>query len=119
MFRLPVAIASLALLAGCSQTSGVTATVKNSGSSPLVGVDVIVTGNTYNAGNIPPGQSVSIVVKPQGESHLVIEYSDPTGHPHSLPVDCYFESGYRGSITVEVTGNQIAKVDDQIRIGPY
>ncbi len=119
MSRFLVVIALSVLLAGCSQQSGVTATVKNTGSSTLDGVVVIVTGKTYSAGNIQPGQSASVVVNPQSESRLVIEYSDPTGNQHSLPVDCYFESGYRGSITVEVSGNQIAKVDNHIRIGPY
>lgn len=119
MSRLLVVISFFVLLAGCSQQSGVTATVKNSGSSPLNGVVVIVTGKTYSAGNIQPGQSVSVVVNPQGASQLTIEYSDPTGIQHSLPVDCYFESGYSGSITVEVSTNQITKVDDQIRSVPY
>ena len=98
---------------------GVTAIVKNTGTTPLSSAIVAVTGKTYGIGDIPPNRSASVVVRPQGDSRMTIEYRDAAGTQYSLPVDCYLESGFRGSITVDVSGNKIAKVDHHTRVGPY
>ena len=59
---------------------------------------VHVTGASYELGNIAPGDSVKVRVRPNGESSLEIEFADSNGHTNRLDAGGYFESGYRGTI---------------------
>lgn len=91
---------------------GVVVTVRNVSTQPLSGVVVHVTGNSYALGDIQAGDHRSVRVSPVGESHIEIEHAKGR-----LVVNTYFESGYRGSVSVEVTETEIKRVQDDIRIG--
>lgn len=92
---------------------GVTVTVRNVGSEPMIGVVVHVTGNFYAIGDIASGESKVVKVKPRGDSHIELEHQ---GHPR-LVLDCYFETGYNGSITAEVTVSKVVSIDNAVKIG--
>ena len=92
---------------------GVTLTIRNVGGEPMIGVVVHVTGNSYAIGDIASGESKVVKVKPHGESHVELEHQ---GHPR-LVLDCYFETGYSGSITAEVTVLKVVSIDNAVQIG--
>ena len=75
-------------------------------------VVVHVTGNAYPLGDIPPGEDKSVLVVPTGESHIEIAHAKGR-----LEIDTYFESGYRGSISIDATADEVQRVKDEIRVG--
>ena len=91
---------------------GVIVTVRNVGDQPLSGVIVHVTGNSYPLGDIPAGDARSVRVRPVGESHIEIEHAKGR-----LVVDAYFEGGYRGGVSVDVSETVIKRVQNDVRIG--
>lgn len=92
---------------------GLTVTVKNVSAEPLTSVVVHITGSSQALGDIRPGESRTVEVSPTGESHVEIEHAEGR-----LMVDTYFESGYQGSITVEITAGEVVRVQDNVRVGP-
>ena len=106
-----LAIASL-FLTGCSSDPyGAKVVVENVGTSPLHSVVVCVTGSSYSLGELPVRASREVKTYPTGESHIVIEHIDQSGSKKELPVDCYFEPGYRSTIRVKVTTDQTVKAE--------
>jgi hypothetical protein len=93
-------------------TRSVTVSVNNVGPETLSSVVVHVTGNAYELGNIQPGENRSVRVFPTGESHVEIEHAKGR-----LIVDTYFESGYRGRISVDVTASEVQRIKDDISVG--
>lgn len=87
-------------------------TIVNVGTTPLRSVTVHVTGNSYPIGDIAPGAGKTVRVAAKGESHVELQHD---GSPDRLVVDCYFEPGYRGKITAEVTATQVIHVDNETR----
>jgi hypothetical protein len=112
-----VAAAAALLLFVIRHPSGLTAEITNTGVTPMRSIAVHVTGRSYPLGDLRPGESRRVRVDPAGESHLELAYTDPTGAPQSLTADCYFESGYRGQITVDVTNGKVTRVNSQFE--PY
>jgi hypothetical protein len=92
---------------------GVTVTVNNVGSDPLRSVVIQATGYSHSLGHIDAGQSKRTSVSASGESHIEVEHA---GGPR-LVVNCYFESGYRGNISVDVSDNRIVKKECAVRPG--
>jgi len=117
--RLIILVACFGLIAGCGRQAGVTVTIENHGQTSLSSLSVGVAGANYPLGNVLPGQAVSVVVHPQHESAITVSYTDSLGTPNKLPVDCYIEPGYTGSINVMIASNQITHVQDQIRIKSF
>jgi len=91
---------------------GVVVTIRNVGTETLSGVVVHVTGNAYPIGDIQVGSERSVQVSPSGESHVEIEHSKGR-----LIVSTYFESGYHGKVSVEVTRDEVKRVQDEVRTG--
>lgn len=96
--------------------SGIHVTVQNSGSQPLRSVALHVTGRSYNLGDIAPGETAMSRVNPTSESHLEVEFIDADGQTQRLNAGGYFESGYRGSIRVEIKDGQVDKLEDNTRL---
>ena len=95
--------------------SRVTVVIHNVGDETLQSVVVHVTGNSYPVGDIAAGATRTIKVVSKGESHIEIEHSGRK----RLVVGTYFEQGYSGKITVDVTPNQVVNIRDEIRIHPF
>ena len=75
-----------------------------------------VTGASYDLGDIAPGATANARVRSNGESSLDIEFTDADGKAQRLNAGGYFESGYRGSIRVEIKDGQIDKFEDNIKL---
>jgi len=113
-----ILLAGAALLvsgAALVMRGGVSVIIRNAGSGPLRSVVVHVTGNAYPVGDIGPGEQKTIRVFATGESHVELEF----GNGGRLFIGCYFEEGYQGKITAEVTADRVLRVKDEIRIGPF
>jgi len=108
-----IALLSLVALWAFVLPRGVTIEVRNVSAEPMRGVVVHVTGASYPIGDLLPGESRNVAVKPSSESRVELESQ---GH-RRLIVDCYFEPGYNGMITAEVTPLQVVRVNDSIRAG--
>jgi hypothetical protein len=90
-------------------------TVRNSGMAPIRSVTLNATGTSCSVGDLLPGSSARKTVKPEGESHLEIEYSDSDEAPVRLSVDCYFEPGYSGTIDVSIKNRRIDEQHVDVR----
>lgn len=97
----------------------VKAIVENNGTKNMRDVRIVVTGRTYDLGDLAPGTNRAAYVRPKSESNIVVTYADNNGTKRRLPVECYLEPGYAGRITVEVSDGLVSKVSDQTRIGPW
>lgn len=98
--------------------AGVETVVRNSSPAPMRDVRVVVTGGSYRIGDIPPGESRSVRVKPSGDSSVRLEYTD-AGGARSVDLDCYIEAGYSGGISVDVANGAVVRKSEAIRPGPY
>jgi hypothetical protein len=105
-------------LAGCvlHGGDGVKVCVKNDTDTTLNNVQVIFAGGVVTTTAITPGEQKIFDVLPTGESHLVLRFSDPLGQKHETPVDVYFESGYRGTITVTIDGRGTVSWKDDLKV---
>lgn len=111
------AVLVIALLVGwmvLQFRSGVRVTVQNTGTGPLRSVVLHVTGASYKLGDIAVGESATMRVKPTGESHLEIEFTDSDGNTQRLDAGGYFEPGYRGTIRVEIEDGRIDEIEEDI-----
>ena len=103
------ALATL-LFSGCARDNyGAQVSLENVGTLPLRSVVVRVTGNSYSLGDVAVGEIRTVKTYPTGESHVVIELVDDDGSKKELPIDCYFESGYRSTIDVKLTASSVLK----------
>ncbi len=94
---------------------GVDVVVRNEGQTAYTNCRILVTGNAYDAGELNPGESVSVRVVPTGESHVELELISVDGSQANCVVDCYFERSHdRGTITIDVADGKVKAVDDQI-----
>lgn len=66
---------------------GVTVIVRNEGNTPLVGLQVHVTGMSYDLGNLAIGSTKKCNVRPTSESHVEISYQLPDGTTQRHTVD--------------------------------
>ena len=108
-------IAALSGLLVFQIQSGVRVTIQNTGSSALKSVVLHVTGASYKLRDIAVGESVTMRVDPISESHLEVEFTHIDGQVQRLNAGGYFESGYRGTIRVEIKDSQIDKFDEDIK----
>ena len=109
------ALAVLIFARWCSEhRRGVEVRIHNAGSHTLSSVAVVVTGNSYSLGDLPPNSTRSVVVVPTGESDVGISLVDPAGHVKRLNAGGYFEPGYTGTISVDLTAEAARTIDDNV-----
>ena len=97
---------------------GVNTVVRNAGSTTMRNVHVLVTGRAYMLGDIQPNEVRSVHVKPVGESGITITYTDANDAPQIVDLGCYLESGYSGSISVDVANGAVTRKAESIRVTP-
>ena len=97
---------------------GVRVTVVNLDPTALTGVTVHVTGADYDLGDIQPSASQTVRVRPTGESDVRIGYVNAAGEHVSLEDNAYLESGYRGSLTLELKGDAVVRAVDEVHVSP-
>jgi hypothetical protein len=98
---------------------GVRVTVTNRGPEPLVDVVIYVTGNSYRLGTLGVGESQTVSVQAQGESHVELGLTCGSGERLRLNAGGYFEaSGYEGTIEVDLQGGSIVRNEHRISLWP-
>ena len=73
----------------------------------MKGLVVDVTGKSYKLGDVPVGATKSCRVNPIGESSVKISYTQLDGTKKHHDINCYLESGYRGSIHAECNNGEL------------
>ena len=94
-------------------SGGVALTVRNVGTESIESMVVQATGFSRSLGTIAVGQTRKVQVAVSGKSRVELEHA---GGPR-LVVNCYFESGQRGSISVDVAGNTVIRKECALRPG--
>ncbi|MFO0011158.1 MAG: hypothetical protein ACK553_00285 [Planctomycetota bacterium] len=94
---------------------GVTVTVRNGGNSPLIDLQVHVTGRSYNLGNLESGAMKRCAVEPTSESHVEISYQLPDGTSRRHSIGGYLEPGYRGTVDAEIQDGEMVQSSHRIR----
>ena len=74
-FLIAVAVMIAAFFLAKANASGVTFSLSNVGISTMESITVQVKGRSYSLGDLAPGSSKSIQVKPTGESHIEVVFS--------------------------------------------
>ena len=101
-----IVVSSLLILSliGCRPgiISGIEVAIRNNGNGRITNVELLFTGGAVMAAEIPSTQQQTFKVKPKGESHLVLRFTDGKGQKHDALVDVYFESGYKGKINITI-----------------
>ncbi len=90
---------------------GVTVSVHNLGSSPLLDLQVHVTGNTCRLGEVPSGAVKKCTLRSTGESDVEISYTLSDGAAKRHTLDCYFESNSRGTVEAHFRDGELVKFD--------
>lgn len=98
---------------------GVKVVVGNTGTAAMRDMRVVVTGGSYTLGDLRPGESRGVHVKPSGESSITLQYADAGGGPQSVDLDCYIEPGYAGSVSVDVANGAVVRKADSTRPTPW
>lgn len=103
-------LAALLFTAGCDRPplgGGTEVRLVNVGDAPLRDVTVHVTGASYPAGTIAPGDSATVRTEPTGETSVHVLRADALD---TLFLDVYFERGYGGRVRAEVTADSVVHV---------
>ncbi len=120
IIALCVIIVSTVGVAALVFSGGVSVVVQNRGLETISNVKVHVTGNSYSIGSLAPGQAQGIRVTPIGESHVEIEFVDTNENLHRVVAECYFEKRhYKGTITVDIAGNRVSRVDNKTELSLF
>ncbi|HEX8523481.1 MAG TPA: hypothetical protein VF669_14605 [Tepidisphaeraceae bacterium] len=99
-----------------AKLGSVSVQVTNDGADSLSGVIVRVTGAEKLLGDLKPGETKSVNIRCTGDSHVTLIYRIGT-HTASLTrdADCYFESGYSGTVEIDVCGDDIKRVRSNVK----
>ena len=86
--------------------------VVNHQPTALRNLTVNYTGGRSRIPRLDPGAWTARHIRPSSESDLRMDWTDRSGRPVTKPIDCYFEPGYSGCISLEVMpGNKVVVVD--------
>lgn len=111
--------AMVILLIGGRDRPGVNVLITNNSLSSLTDLHLEFTGGKCHLAKLEASQTRSFVVKPKGESHLVLSFSDVFGKRQTKQIDIYMESGYTGKIEIGIDGMGELTIKDQVQIGSY
>jgi hypothetical protein len=109
---LAAAVFAAAFLTTQCQPASIQFVLTNAAPDPMRSVTVHVTGASYSIGDVAPGASRTVRVRPSGESHIELSYADG----HRTVVDCYFEPGYGGKITAVVAADKVVSVNSEVKV---
>lgn len=118
LIALAICIAII-LAAFVLRAPGVTVTVRNSSNATFHDVQVHVTGTSHGLGDIASGASGKCTLRPRGESHVEITYRLADGTTKHHTIDCYFESGYRGTVETDFGENGLLRVSHEVQFSIF
>ena len=112
MRRALLLLLAIICISGCSSSTPLS--VENRSGVLLQSVVVSGSGFTEGLGDIQPGATAAVAVRPIGESSLSITFT-AQGKRVAPEVDTYFEGGGRYSVAVVVKPSLDATVDSTLR----
>ena len=92
--------------------------VKNGTGFPMRDTRLKIRGEQASIGTVRPAEYRSARLRPRGETGLMLEFTDPSGHACQKDLDVYLDNGYAGRVDVFVLGCDSAKVKDLTKIWP-
>ena len=110
------AIGLLLLLVYIYWSKGVYVSIINNTQKVLEKVSIAYTGGTINIEKLEPHTSYGQYVNPASESHLELEWFEPSGVKQSHKIDVYFEHNYSGSIEITVDPNNRISWISKVRV---
>ncbi len=93
---------------------GIEVSLRNDGEATIHSVELHYAGGPSELWTIQPGRSADTVIRPSGESHLEIEFTDNDGKITRLNAGGYFEQYYRGSIHVSIKDGVIDENEQDV-----
>lgn len=90
-------------------------TIRNIGTQDMQKVVVHVTGNKHPVGDIRARETAVVDVSPTGDSHVLVEFVDPTGKRLQLVGDCYFGPSSTGFLDVEIEDGKLQSIAQRTR----
>jgi hypothetical protein len=85
--------------------------VHNADTRALRAVRVTVRGHTYDLGDLPPGMTRAVTVKPTSDSSVEVSLTDNAGRRDQLPAFGYVEPGTSGWVRVDLTETTVRSVE--------
>ena len=93
---------------------GVEVRLSNVEPAPLRSVTVTVTGDSVVIGELAPGATASVWVKPTAECHVEVSYAAATGDVKHVAVGDFVEPGFGGWISADLTATDARDVVDAV-----
>jgi hypothetical protein len=103
----------ISIVSSCD-SKGIEVTIENHDNVAIDSLELNVTGNKYFLGSIKPKETKSTKISVTGESHIDLYHSSNK----KLFVDVYLESGYRGSIHIDITADSVLNTVSEIKLVP-
>jgi len=93
---------------------GVEVRLRNVENIPLRSVTVAIRGDSYAVGDLAPGATASVWVKPTSECTVEVSYASARGEVKPAPLGDYIEPGYGGWISADLTATEPRDVIDAV-----
>lgn len=93
-------------------------TIYNKCSTGINNVYVEYNGGVYKVSEIRVDHSITFIPNINGESSLVVKYTDSQKIRHEHSIDVYIENGYTGTVSIFIFDNDLKHVDD-VRAGLF
>ncbi len=106
----------IALLVALLLQPRLTVTLRNSGTSSMNSVRLIVTGSQTYLGDLAAGAEHSARIFPRSESNLELEYQDETGETRRLDAGGYFGRRTSGQINVDIRDGKVIGYTEDTRL---
>ncbi|MCP5048515.1 MAG: hypothetical protein GY940_15200 [bacterium] len=97
-------------------SSGVILSFTNNSGQTLRDLEIFYTGGSVSVEKSVPGSTETFKVNPTSESHIEIQFKDQNNKTYKGNVGVYFESGYSGTLDMEIDSFREIKWRDNIKI---
>jgi hypothetical protein len=96
---------------------GVQVILFNDGQHPVRDVIISFAGGERRTSLLPDRGRYVTRVNPTGESHLELQFRDPSGNERKAVVDVYIEPNYTGRVLIRIDSSARVTSTDQVEIG--
>lgn len=111
-----IALVLVGIAAALWLTAGVKVVVTNKAGVEVKNIEVKFTGGSVTIPAIKPGAAYRTTVKPTGESHLDLRFTDSSGKDRREIIGVYFEPGYRGEIFIGLAPDGSVSFEDKTHL---
>ena len=98
--------------------AGVKVNVTNEGSEPISDLKINFKGGNKTLSELGVGSTHEFIVKPPGESDIIVSFLDARGNARNYKVDVYIETRSQGRIDIKVDRLGNVRWEDHITSCP-